>query len=95
MFLSIKTDPYFFKVNKIRFKPFGCTNEMEFIQIQWPIQLDELYESSYDKRSAKGWSGPQFNKWATKESHHEKTTSREQSAPAPCTSKTKSSSIGW
>lgn len=77
------TDPYFFKVNKIRFKPHNCEEEMEFIQIQWPIQLDELYESSYDRFSSegsKGWSGPAFNKWATQESTNKKTGTLEETS---------------
>ncbi|XP_037037476.1 uncharacterized protein LOC119075189 [Bradysia coprophila] len=73
MFLAIKDDPYFFKVNKVRFKPYGCDNEMEFIQMQWPIQLNELYNHpKYDASTHKGWSGPTFNEWATKQ---EKTSS--------------------
>lgn len=73
MHLAIKTDPYFFKVNKIKFKPYDCDEEMEFIEMHWPIHLDDLYESpSNDVECPKnGWSGPMFNHWATKDSNAE------------------------
>lgn len=79
MFLAIKHDPYFFKVNKIRFKPYGCENEMEFIQMKWPIQLNELYRNpKYDASTHRGWSGVMFNEWAT--------TTEAQQKPSPSSS---------
>lgn len=67
----MQSEPYFFKVKKLQFRPNGCDEEMEFIQIGWPIELDDLYESSTNKFSfpkKNVWSGPMFNKWATEES---------------------------
>lgn len=91
MFLAIKTDPYFFKVKKIQFKPYGCEKEMEFIQIHWPIELDELYQKPHNKFNPSGWSGPMFNKWATRDFVHETSLSHQEPDISPSTSEAKSS----
>lgn len=42
---------------------------MEFIQLEWPTQLDELFTDKFDKSgSTSGWSGPMLNEWATNDS---------------------------
>lgn len=74
-------DPYFIKVNKIRFKPYGCEKEMEFIQIQEPIEVDNLYEKPNNGFLKSGWSGEKFNKWATEESNYETVSSHQSSKP--------------
>lgn len=97
MNLAIKSDPYFFKVKKIQFKPYACEEEMEFIQIEWPIQLDDLYaipENKFGPPKDNGWSGPTFNKWATTESNHEKTSPHSESVQPDGACKRPNSSLG-
>lgn len=49
---------------------------MEFIQIQWPIQLNQLYNNpKYDVSNHKGWSGSMFNKWVTTNDSEQKESS--------------------
>lgn len=81
---------------------------MEFITIQWPIELEDLYESS--QKNTTGWSGPMFNRWATKDTnyeqnstHHEKNSTRstpekdiqhQKTEPIGATNQSTSSSAG-